>query len=480
MEKKIRELVGQYDPQAEIKGIELLPQSGSSRLYYRVNLGNACILAAYNENVAENLAYFSFTRQFLAKGLNVPGILARTEDNRLYLVEDLGNTTLFSLLPAGRTDSDTPGGNQFSHEGLTSLYEKVVDHLLRFQGVHDLDYSYVFPVEEFDSTSMEWDLNYFKYFFVRIAGFSFSEPALETDFKAISEFLNRKPHTHFMYRDFQSRNIMIKDGQPWFIDFQGGRKGPMAYDLVSLLYDAKANLDENLRDHLLGYYCQRAACLYPDFHESDFQKEFMVCQLLRILQAMGAYGLRGFVQKKSLFLKSVPYAIRNISQLLDRKDFPLDIPQIRSLVSQMKESPLSKFENEKPGSATLKIEVCSFSLRRGYPPCDPEHGGGFVFDCRFLPNPGRLPQYKELTGRSPEVIFYLEQQKEVGIFLQNTFEMLKPAVLNYIERGFSHLSIAFGCTGGQHRSVYCAEKMSKMLKESFQVEIHTTHLEHPE
>lgn len=476
LEQRIAKLMEDISRDAMIEKCELLPQSGSSRKYFRIRYkdlagsDNQTILAAYNDNIKENLAYFSFTRQFLSHNLKVPRILSVSPDQTLYLVEDLGDTTLFSLLPSPEVSVE--------NISLVKLYEKVVENLIRFQRIPDMDYTHVFPVEDFNATSMAWDLNYFKYFFLRMTGFSFSEPELETDFRTITGFLNREQHLSFMYRDFQSRNIMIKDSEPWFIDFQGGRRGPLAYDLVSLLYDAKANLSEEMRRYLFQYYCRQASLHIHGFCQENFLKEFRVCQLLRILQAMGAYGLRGFIEKKSLFLKSVPYAIQNLGKLMESEDFPLFLPEIRHIIKQMQASPLARFG--KPGSEKLTIDVCSFSLRQGYPPCDPEHGGGFVFDCRFLPNPGRYPQYRDLTGRSPEVRLFLEQRKEVSVFLQNAFEMLKPAVLNYIEREFSHLSIAFGCTGGQHRSVYCAEKMSSMLHDAFDVKVNTIHLVHPE
>lgn len=442
--------------------IEAIAANGSGRKYYRIHFQNQTILGAFNQSVPENEAYFSFTKQFLNNALPVPQVLHVCPDRQTYFVEDLGDATLFSLL---------------SSPDAAEIYHRVIENLIRFQTAAGLDYTHVFPVESFDRAAMMWDLNYFKYSFLKLTDIAFDEAALEADFDKLCALLNAKSHRHFMYRDFQSRNIMVRDNTPWFIDFQGGRKGPLAYDLASLLYDAKADLSEEFRQSLLEYYVKIAQENMAGFCKEDFAKEFCACVLLRILQAMGAYGLRGLCQKKDLFLKSIPYAVRNLAHL--RKTGRISAyPEIEKIVARLEASLWAEFAL--PSSDKLILHLCSFSFKQGLPAAKDEHGGGFVFDCRFLPNPGRLEAYKNLTGRSIEVQNFLAAYPEVEAFLQNALELLKPAVKNYIERGFESLSIAFGCTGGQHRSVYCAEKMKTLLERNFNLRVELTHREHPE
>ena len=470
--EKLRQLYREWKG-SEAGNVMLLPASGSHRKYYRIESQGTTVLGAVNESVEENEAYISFTRQFRKENLPVPEVLAVSADKTAYLVEDLGDTTLFSLLPDPwpETIPDT----------IQQLYRKVLDNLVRFQTAafpQGLDYTHVYPVAAFDRTAMQWDLNYFKYFFLRLSGIEFSEAALQRDFDRLCDFLNRKKQVYFLYRDFQSRNIMVKDHTPWFIDFQGGRKGPLAYDAASLLYDAKASLPAGFRESLLNTYMETASRYIPDFDKAEFKKEFYACVLLRIMQAMGAYGLRGFHEKKSLFLQSIPYAIRNLAFLRTSGLLPLDMPEIERIIRILEKSPWARFS--KPASPALTIHICSFSFHNGLPPAQDEHGGGFVFDCRFLPNPGRLAQYKTLTGRHPQVQKFFAAHNEMASFLQNSFELLKPAILNYIERNFNSLSIAFGCTGGQHRSVYCAEQTKIWIEHTFEVKVHLSHLAHPE
>lgn len=452
--------------------IKPVSANGSGRRYYRIGFGEQTVLGVFNEAEAENEAYISFTRQFLKDNLPVPRVLHVCADGKTYFVEDLGDVTLFSLLP--RHGAEMP-------HAVRNLYVQVIENLTKFQSAGSehggLDFSHVYPVADFDHTAMMWDLNYFKYSFLKLAGIEFDEPALEADFERICGFLNTRPHQYFMYRDFQSRNVMVRGNTPWFIDFQGGRKGPLGYDLASLLYDSKASLSDDFRSFLLETYLDSASRNIKGFSKEDFRKEFYVCVILRILQAMGAYGLRGLSQKKDLFLKSIPYAIRNLANLR-RNGLPFALPEIERIIERLENSRWADFE--KPSSTALTLHVCSFSFKQGLPLDGDEHGGGFVFDCRFLPNPGRLEKYKALTGRHAEVQAFLASYPEVDAFLQNCLELLKPAVNNYIERGFESLSIAFGCTGGQHRSVYCAEKMKTLLERNFAVNVELRHWVHPE
>ena len=293
----------------------LLPASGSHRKYYRIGYSDGSVLGVYNESEEENAVYLSFTRQFRQEGLPVPELRHTCEDKKVYFVEDLGDTTLFSLLPHGET---YPGIHQEdgSFSPLFELYRQVLRVLLDFQtagGPAGLDYSHVYPVKTFDREAMLWDLNHFKYFFLKLSGMGFSESSLQQDFERLAGLLVPGTTHYFMYRDFQSRNIMLKDGHAWFIDFQGGRKGPLAYDVASLLFDAKANLPEEWRSALLDYYIEEASLRLDTFDAGMFRTSFSACMLMRILQAMGTYGLRGLYERKSLFLKSI---ITNTHQAL--------------------------------------------------------------------------------------------------------------------------------------------------------------------
>lgn len=454
----------------EAESIRLLPASGSHRRYYRITLDGESLLGVYNDNLPENRAYFSFTRQFREQGLDVPRILHIDRDETVYFVEDLGDRTLFSLLPR-------PWGTDYRQEEAYAYYPEVIRQLIRFQNAR-IDYDHVYPVAEFDSVPMMWDLNYFKYFFLKLSGLEFSETALEKDFRNLCRFLDPGGKRAFLYRDFQSRNIMINNGKPWFIDFQGGRKGPLGYDLASLLYDAKADLPFSMREELLDFYIEEARTHITGFENEAFRNEFHACVLLRILQAMGTYGLRGFHEKKDLFLKSIPFAIRNLNHLRTRNLLPLPLPELERIIKKLEDTRWASFQ--RPSSAKLHIGIFSFSIKNGKVPTHPQHGGGFVFDCRFLPNPGRIEAYKQLTGRHPEIIRFLSACPEVSEFLQNCLQVVKPAIENYIERDFDTLSIGFGCTGGQHRSVYCAQEMARLLHQDFDVQVNVTHLAHPE
>ena len=443
----------------------LLPASGSHRKYYRIGYSEGSVLGVYNESEEENAAYISFTRQFRQEGLLVPELCHVCKDKRVYFVEDLGDTTLFSLLPHGEA---YPGIRQEdgSFSPLFELYRQVLRALLDFQtagGPAGLDYSHVYPVEAFDREAMLWDLNHFKYFFLKLSGMGFSESALQQDFERLADSLAPETTHYFMYRDFQSRNIMLKDGHAWFIDFQGGRKGPLAYDVASLLFDAKANLPEEWRSALLDYYIEEASLRLDTFDAGMFRTSFSACMLMRILQAMGTYGLRGLYERKSLFLKSIPFAIRNLSRLVDKGLLPYSLPEIERLIRVLRDSHWASFD--KPFSSRLKLKVGSFSYKKGLPAAEDEHGGGFVFDCRFLPNPGREEAYKDLTGRSPEVRAFLALYPEVSEFLQNCLQMVRPAVLKYIERDFESLSLMFGCTGGQHRSVAITRALADFIRQ---------------
>jgi hypothetical protein len=301
----------------------------------------------------------------------------------------------------------------------------------------------------------------------------FHERKLENDFEALGGFLLQAPADFFLYRDFQSRNIMVRDGQPWFIDYQGGRHGALPYDLASLLLDAKANLPFAFRDRIKEVYLQAASELTAVDREKfdDFYRGF---SLIRILQAMGAYGYRGFYQRKAHFLQSVPYAIRNLEHLLEGGELPVALPALWDALHHIIAATRLRVIVPVPTPLALTIRLESFSYQRGYPIDGSGHGGGFVFDCRGLPNPGRLTQFASVTGLDPAVISWLQSQAEVGRFLSLIGGLLEPTLVAYQKRNFTHLSVAFGCTGGQHRSVYCVETLAQSLRgrPGIAVEVH--------
>ncbi len=389
--------------------------------------------------------------------------------NFIYIQEDLGNTTLYQYI------KDVHKGFEYPDE-LVELYKNVIDTLLRFQleGSDGFDYSYCYPRAAFDEQSMMWDLNYFKYYFLKLAKISFDEQALEDDFLKFSKFLLQARHDYFLYRDFQSRNVMIRENQAYFIDYQGGRKGALYYDLASLLYDAKAEIPQEIRIELRDYYIDKLS-IYQAVDKEEFNAYYSAYVLIRIMQAMGAYGFRGFYEKKTHFLQSIPLAIKNLDYLLNTVEMPTHVPELwRVLQSVCQSEELMQFSNQ---DKKLTISIFSFSFRKGIPLDDSGNGGGFVFDCRAIHNPGRYDEYINLTGRDEPVINFLRNEKEMVNFLNSIFPLVDASVEKYIERGFSNLMVSFGCTGGQHRSVYSAEMLAAHVKAKYNINITLNHRE---
>jgi len=445
-----------------------LPPSGSSRKYFRILYGNESCIAAFNPDLRENIAFVSLTRHFTELGLPVPKILATEPYGHCYLVTDLGDTNLFALLP------HDPAVKKFNSD-IIQVYKRSLEWLPIFQieGPKNLDFSLCYPRPSFDRHSMMWDLNYFKYYFLKISGVAFDEQKLEDDFERFVNRLLQVPADFFLYRDFQSRNIMIVDGEPHFIDYQGGRRGALHYDVASLLFDAKANIPPAQRLELLDFYIATLG-QRMEVDEKKFREDFFDFALIRILQALGAYGFRGGVERKTLFLQSVPFALQNLRWLTENDLLPQTTPYLNQIIGRLSaQAPL--VITTAPAYPGLSVHIRSFSYKNGIPPDEWGHGGGFVFDCRSLTNPGRLPQFKPLTGKDPAIADFLENQEEVRAFLQQAGTMSQNAVKNYQERGFNHLMISFGCTGGQHRSVYCAEALARQLKKLHQVHIDLVH-----
>jgi len=447
---------------------EPLKADGSARRLFRLKDGDRSVIGAFGPDKLENRAFLEFSRRFRAEKLPVPEIYAEDQPQGVYLEEDLGSTTLFEFLTAERKGPDVP-------PQVGAAYKKVLEWLPRFQAQvsKGMDLSHCYPRAGFDRQSIMWDLNYFKYYFLKLAKIPFNEQKLEDDFVRFTDFLLEAPADYFLYRDFQSRNIMLRDGEPWFIDYQGGRRGAPQYDLASLLYDAKADLPPELRSTLRRHYLA-ASGLEP----KAFGRHYHAFVYIRIMQAMGAYGLRGFYEGKTHFLQSVPYAVKNIEWLLRNSELEVKAPELMQCFRHIAASSyLRQFGKTRLG---LTVRITSFSFKNGLPMDDKGHGGGFVFDCRALPNPGRYEQYKQLTGKDKPVIEFLRKEPEVSKYLENVFAILDGSVENYLSRNFTSLMVNFGCTGGRHRSVYCAEALAAHVKEKYGARVELTHREQPE
>ena len=448
-----------------------LPPSGSYRKYFRIISNKKNAIGVYNSDKKENDAFISFTKHFLNKNLLVPQLYADDINNDVYLLEDLGDETLFSFISEEKSNEDFPDKRM-------NYYKSVLNELIKFQtdASQDLDYSVCYPRSSFDRQSMMWDLNYFKYYFLKLTQTPFDEQKLEDDFNALIEFLLTAEKEFFMYRDFQSRNVMIKNDKLYFIDYQGGRKGALQYDVASLLYDAKANLPQAVRDELLTHYLS-VLCNETNIEKDEFMKYYYGYVLIRILQAMGAYGFRGLYEKKAHFLKSIPYAINNISHLLENELLPKGLKELKLSLAFLTKNKSFKVLYSNDDLDKLIVSINSFSYKSGIPVDLSGNGGGFVFDCRILLNPGRNEEFKNLTGKDKKVIKFLEDQNDVKEFLTNTISIVESAVKNYTKRNFNHLMINFGCTGGQHRSVYCVERLAEFLSRSFDITVVVKHIE---
>ena len=417
----------------------------------------------------ENEAFLAFSKHFRRHGLPVPEIYAEDLSHGAYLEEDLGDTTLFEFLSNNRT-----GENIFPQ--VIEAYRKVVAVLPRFQveASRDLNYEVCYPNPSFDRQSIAWDLNYFKYYFLRLAGIPFNELALEDDFSRLTEFLLSAPRDYFLYRDFQSRNIMLRNGDPFFVDYQGGRRGALQYDIASLLYDAKADLPPDLRQQLLDHYLDRLSSFVPLDREA-FLRHYYAYVYIRIMQALGAYGFRGFFERRAHFLQSVPYALKNLRWLLHHVRLPVPLPALMDAFKGMLAS--EKLQGLACEADNLVVRIFSFSFHQGLPKDESGNGGGFVFDGRSLPNPGREERFKTLTGKDTPVIDYLNQQESVHQFLAGVLSLVDSSISSYQQRGFKNLMVSFGCTGGQHRSVFLAEQLAKRLRVRNGLEVVVRHLE---
>lgn len=450
--------------------VQLIPESGSYRRYFRIKSPNKQAIGAFYDNPPENRAFIQLSRHFKKNGLNVPGIYAVSKEQKHYLLQDLGDDVLFDYIKVIRQKEG------FS-EKLVKIYQEVIDHLLKFQMVAGptVDFSVCYPSTEFDGQAYMWDLNYFKYNFLKLAQIPYDEYKLEEDFRKLVQILLSVENAYFVYRDFQARNIMMYKNQLYFIDYQGGRKGPLHYDLVSLLFQARAEIPVKIRERLIDYYIEQAAKIKPESVQ-NFRQYFYRFALIRVVQTLGAYGFRGLYEKKRHFIESIPKAIENLGWLLKNNPFVNELSELKKcLVTIIEWQELSDMIHP-----PLRLKISSFSYKRGIPADLSGHGGGFVFDCRGLPNPGRYLKYQHMNGNSPEVIDYLIKFREVKTFISHAEAMVRQSVKSYTQRSFTDLSVSFGCTGGRHRSVYCAEQLAKNLIDVPGVKITLKHHEQAE
>lgn len=485
--------------------MEKLPGAGSNREYYRISDedGNT-VIGCKGTSREENTAFLTLARHFTKRQLPVPQVLAESEDCMRYLQEDLGSQSLFDAIKGGRD----AGGRYTVAE--RELLKRTIRELpnVQIRGARGLDFSVCYPQPEFDQEGVLFDLNYFKYCFLKATGLDFHELKLEANFRLLAKDLTAGGgmSASFLYRDFQARNVMLdKEGNPYFIDFQGGRKGPYYYDVASFLWQASAHYSDSLRAELIQEYYEALQTYteVPSFRE--FNERLQLFVLFRTLQVLGAYGFRGYFERKAHFLESIPAAIQNLRQLIKANDFPY--PYMMDMLRRLTELPQFAVEEKKPaerkdgykttdnnpytanpddgkatfskydGKGPLVVKVYSFSYHKGIPEDESGNGGGYVFDCRSTHNPGRYEPYKKLTGVDEPVIRFLEDDGEILTFLESVYKLADAHVARYIQRGFTSLMFSFGCTGGQHRSVYSAQHLAEHISRKFGVEVRLQHRE---
>ena len=466
----IRELFISYSP-SPVTRMEKIPQSGSNRIYFRLWAGDRSYIATYNDNVKENRTFIYFSRHFRDQGCPVPEIYTVNEAYTIYLQEDFGDLSLLGEL-------ERHGHNDYVH----GLFRQSLKELaqLQIRGDQQLDYSWSITSREFGKQAILSDLLYFKYYFLDTLQIPYDKEKLIDDFEALSTYLTHVDHKYFMFRDFQSRNIMINAEGIHFIDFQGGMKGALQYDVASMLWQAKAELSDEWKNDLLVYYMDCVeTILNLKIDRVRFVSQYNGYVLIRLLQVLGAYGFRGLFERKAHFLTSIPLALRNLKWFLTHKQVGIVLPEFERLLALMvEEEVINRFEPLRANENTpLVVHINSFSYRKGIPEDSSGNGGGFVFDCRGILNPGRITEYKPLTGRDKDVKDFLEQHTRMPEFLNSAYNIVDIAVEDYIKRDFESLSISFGCTGGQHRSVYAADALARHLRNKFQVKIDLHHVE---
>ena len=448
--------------------IKKLSGAGSNRQYYRITgSDNNTVIAVKGENPKENHAFLSLASQMASKGLNVPKVLAVSDDEMIYLQEDLGDTSIYDLIEKGKKEDNAWNDN------VVYLLRCIMTDLpkLQFETAKEFDFGNCSREQEFCPMVIRWDLNYFKYCFLKLTGLNIDELRLEAEFNSLESALldaADMQNTHsFLYRDFQSRNVMIKDNVPYYIDFQGGYKGPFYYDVASFLWQARAAYPDELRQQLIDTYLE-ALQPYYKIDSETFRKRLTHFVFFRLLQVLGAYGFRGLYEHKTMFIAPIAQALKQLSEF-DQ------YPYIHSLIEQA--SALPQFQQH-PAKGKLTVRITSFSFKKGIPEDYSGNGGGFVFDCRAPHNPGRYEEYKKQTGLDQPVIDFLESNSTMPAFMENVYSLVDPAVETYLRREFTSLMVSFGCTGGQHRSVYGAQHLADHLAAKFpQARIILTHRE---
>lgn len=465
--------------------VEQLAGAGSNRSYYRLTSdgGAPSLIGCIGTSTEENRAFIAIARHLYSRGIKVPQVLAHSDDYGIYIQQDLGALSLFDALREGRT----AGGN-YSEEEIGLLCKVIADlPCIQFLGGSADVFPQCYPQPSMDGTSVMFDLNYFKYCFLKLSGLEFNEYSLQADFEHLCADLLLEDADTFLYRDFQARNVMLHEGTPYYIDFQGGRRGPIYYDVASFLWQASARYSPELRLRLIDVYWQslqpyisasgRQSC-YSGLTKERFLQRLHLFVLFRILQVLGAYGYRGLWERKQYFVDSIPGALRNLSEELQAGtcgSYPYLQEVLQQLCSML--LPARRSDSSATDKAPLVVQVYSFSYKRGIPADDSGNGGGYVFDCRSSNNPGRHPEYKTLTGLDRPVIDYLERDGEILHFLSHVYPIVEFHTRRWLERGFTHLQISFGCTGGQHRSVYCAQHVAERLHRLFGIEVRLCHRE---
>ena len=445
---------------AEPANVQQIPGGGSNRTYFRMtDHEGQSIIGVIGTSRDEDHAFIYLTEHFNRRKLPVPKILAASDDQLRYLQTDLGSLSLFDAIRGGRE----AGGRYTLKE--QELLRRTIRELpnVQIRGAIGLDFSNCYPQAEFDVDSVLFDLNYFKYCFLK---------ATEIDFHELK---------------------------------QGGRKGPYYYDLASFLWQASARYPHKLRRELVYEY-YNSLKLYTEVPPvRHFVNRLSLFVLFRTLQVLGAYGFRGYFEQKKHFIESIPPAIQNLRELLASSS-QFHYPYLMDILRQLTELPqyqqvevtasradgykitdlnpykahpqdgpatFSKYDAQGP----LVVKVYSFSYRKGIPEDESGNGGGYVFDCRSTHNPGRYEPYKQLTGLDEPVIRFLEDDGEILTFLDSIYKLADAHVRRYIQRGFTSLMFSFGCTGGQHRSVYSAQHLAEHIHEKFGIEVRICHRE---
>ena len=466
----------------DIVAVETIPGAGSHRQYYRLKATDGTsLIGVIGTNIEENRAFCYLSRHFFDAGLPVPLVIAESKDGLRYLQSDLGNRSLFDALKSGRE-----AGGQYDDQE-RELLRRTIALLpaIQIRGAIGLDFSQCYPQEALDETNVFFDLNYFKYCFLKPTGIEFHEMKLEEDFRRMAHDIVSIPGRAFMHRDCQARNVMLNaEGNPYFIDFQGGRRGPVQYDVASFLWQASARYSNALRKELIDVYLEGAKKEGLRMEsEQEFRQGLRLCVLFRLLQVLGAYGFRGYFERKKYFIDSIPPAMDNLRKLLDEGGcpYPYLVEVLTALLGKFqarghKQEACATTRHDTP-DAPLVVRVFSFSYKKGIPEDSSGNGGGYVFDCRGTNNPGRYEAYKNLTGLDEPVIRFLEDDGEILAFLESVYKLADVHVSRYLERGFSSLMFCFGCTGGQHRSVYCAQHLAEHIHRKFGIEVRLLHRE---